>query len=104
MADKSIQERLMNKGVNQDKGRIEVLRRDHRNPDNLVWYCRECGHKIGRVTDKSNVVRVKHKDLFIAIWGEDVYVKTNCLMCGSENTLKPKKKWKLLIRRSQDGV
>ena len=93
MADHSVQKVTNKKDANGCR-KHEVLRRDIRNPENLVWYCRECGHKIGRITDKSNVVRVKHKDLFISAWGEDVYIKTNCLMCGSENTLPPKRKWK----------
>lgn len=50
-----------------------------------VWKCLCCGVILGMIED-GKVIRIKRKDLYVAIEGGKVTV--NCTQCGKPNTIE----------------
>lgn len=50
------------------------------------WLCK-CGFLLGIVSPDKNTLRIKYKDLYIAIEGKDVKVTELCRRCAIPNVL-----------------
>ena len=52
--------------------------------NDLIWECSNCGFVLGRTTREREIIRVKHKDLYLRIGGGG-WIESNCRRCGTLN-------------------
>jgi phage FluMu protein Com len=66
--------------------------------EDILWGCSNCGFQLGRTDRSREVIRIKHKDLYLRIGGGG-WIETDCRRCGTVNKIgqiesekgKPKK-------------
>jgi ribosomal protein L34E len=50
------------------------------------WECSNCGSLLGEISPGREVIRIKYKDLYLAIFGGALQLL--CRRCGQENYLE----------------
>lgn len=56
------------------------------------WRCKVCSQLLGRAMHGNTVLRIKYRDLYVTVSGDNAVVDVNCFKCGSMNTVGPEEK------------